>query len=134
MTVHPKCCLIKQHFFIGICHILTTAQNQNATLMVRYVMSFTVPQDRQQSAQKIIDHYFDELYKHGPGGMRSQCYADYNNACNFIHIKSFKKESVANHHFKSGTFREYVEQLSSLCGSQPSFSRLQQQQTFESIY
>lgn len=102
--------------------------------MVRYVMSFTVPQGRQQSAQKIIDHYFDALYKHGPGGMRSQCYADYNDACQFIHIKSFKRESVANQHFKSGTFRDYVEQLASLCGNRPSFSRLQQQQTFESIY
>lgn len=43
-----------------------------------------------------------------PVGMRSQCYADYDNASNFVHIKSFKRESVANHHFKSGTFREYV--------------------------
>jgi quinol monooxygenase YgiN len=102
--------------------------------MVRYVMSFSVPPGRQQSAQKVIDLYFDALYKHGPGGMRSQCYADYDNTCNFVHIKSFKRESVANHHFKSGTFREYVEQLASLCGSKPSFSRLQQQQTFESIY
>jgi hypothetical protein len=97
-------------------------------------MSFSVPQDRQQSAQKIIDLYFDALYKHGPGGMRSQCYADYHNACNFVHIKSFKRESVANHHFKSGTFQEYVQQLASLCGSIPSFARLEQQQTFESIY
>ncbi len=102
--------------------------------MVRYVMSFTVPPDRQRSAQKVIDQYFDALYKHGPGGMRSQCYADYDNECNFVHIKSFKKESVANQHFKSGTFREYVQQLASLCGRTPSFSRLQQQQTFESIY
>ena len=97
-------------------------------------MSFSVLQGRQQSAQKIIDHYFDALYKHGLGGMRSQCYADYDNACSFIHIKSFKRESVANHHFKSGTFRDYVQQLASLCGNVPSFLRLQQQQTFESIY
>jgi hypothetical protein len=102
--------------------------------MVRYIMSFTVPSDRQQSAQKIIDHYFDELQKHGPGGMRSQCYADYNNATNFVHLKSFKRESVANHHFKSGVFRVYVQQLAALCGIQPTFSRLEQQQTFESIY
>ncbi len=102
--------------------------------MVRYFMSFSVPQDRQQSAQKVIDHYFDALYKHGPGGMRSQCYADYNNECSFVHIKSFKRESVANQHFKSGTFREYLQQLASLSGSTPCFSRLQQQQTFESIY
>lgn len=102
--------------------------------MVRYVMFFTVPQGRQQSAQKVIDLYFNALYKHGPGGMRSQCYAEYNNACNFVHIKSFKRESVANHHFKSGTFKEYVQQLASLSGSTASFSRLEQQQTFESIY
>ena len=102
--------------------------------MIRYVMSFSVPHDRQQSAQKIINLYFDALYKHGPGGMRSQCYADYDNACNFVHIKSFKRESVANHHFKSGTFQEYVGQLASLCVSIPSFARLEQQQTFESIY
>jgi hypothetical protein len=102
--------------------------------MLRYVMSFSVPEGRQQTAQKIIDHYFDALYKNGPGGMRSQCYADYNDECHFVHIKSFKRESVANHHFKSGTFREYVEQLASICGNKPSFARLQQQQTFESIY
>ncbi len=102
--------------------------------MVRYVMSFSVPPGSQQSAQKVIDHYFDALYKHGPGGMRSQCYADYNDACSFIHIKSFKKESIANHHFKSIAFREYMQQLESLCGSIPYFLRLEQQQTFESIY
>ena len=102
--------------------------------MVRYVMSFSVPDGRQKSAQKIIDHYFDALFKHGPGGMRSQYYADYNNECSFVHIKSFKKESVANQHFKSGTFREYIQQLASLCGDMPAFSRLLQQQTFESIY
>ena len=102
--------------------------------MVRYVMSFSVPADRRQSAQKVIDQYFEELQKHGTGGMRSQCYAVYNNASNFVHIKSFKRESIANHHFKSGVFREYVQQLSFLSGSQPTFSKLEQQQTFESIY
>lgn len=102
--------------------------------MVRYIMSFSVPSDRQQAAQKIINHYFDSLQKNGPGGMRSQCYAEYNNASSFIHLKSFKRESVANHHFKSGVFREYVQQLASLCGNNPAFSRLEQQQTFESIY
>jgi len=102
--------------------------------MVRYIMSFTVPEGRRQTAQKIIDHYFDTLYKNGPGGMRSQCYAENNDDCNFVHIKSFKKEAVANHHFKSATFREYIQQLGSLCGNMPAFSRLHQQQTFESIY
>lgn len=102
--------------------------------MLRYVMTFSVPEGRQDDAQKIIDNYFDKLYKQGPGGMRSQCYADYNDDCHFVHIKSFKRESIANQHFKSGTFREYVNQLSLICGSTPSFARLQQQQTFESIY
>jgi hypothetical protein len=97
-------------------------------------MSFSVPSDRRQAAQKVIDQYFEELQKHGPGGMRSQGYAVYNSASNFVHIKSFKRESIANHHFKSGVFRQYVQQLSFLCGSQPTFSRLEQQQTFESIY
>jgi len=97
-------------------------------------MSFKVPSGLQQTAQKVIDQYFEALHKHGPGGMRSQCYADYNNACYFVHIKSFKRESVANHHFRSGTFQEYLQQLATLCGDMPSFSRLEQQQTFESIY
>lgn len=102
--------------------------------MVRYVMTFNVLEEMQQTAQKIIDHYFEALHHHGPGGMRSQCYSEYNNSCSFIHIKSFKRESVANHHFKSGTFREYVQQLASLTGKIPSFLRLEQEHTFESIY
>jgi quinol monooxygenase YgiN len=97
-------------------------------------MSFSVPEGREQTAQKIIDEYFNALQKHGPGGMRSQCYADYDKDGNFVHIKSFKKESVANHHFRSSVFRDYIQQLALLCGDTPSFSRLQQQQTFESIY
>lgn len=59
--------------------------------MVRYIMSFSVPEGREQSAQKIIDGYFNALQKHGPGGMRSQCYADYDEYGKFVHIKSFKK-------------------------------------------
>ena len=102
--------------------------------MVRYIMSFSVPEGREQTAQKVIDSYFNALQKQGPGGMRSQCYADYDKDGIFVHIKSFKKESVANHHFKSFVFREYIQQLATLCGNRPSFSRLQQKQTFESIY
>jgi quinol monooxygenase YgiN len=97
-------------------------------------MSFSVPEGREQTAQKIIDNYFNALQKHGPGGMRSQCYADHDKDGNFVHIKSFKKESVAHHHFKSFVFRDYIQQLGTLCGDTPGFSRLQQQQTFESIY
>ncbi len=102
--------------------------------MIRYIMSFAVPNGRQQTAQKVIDHYFDALSKHGPGGMRSQCYSVNDNECRFVHIKSFKKESVANQHFRSPGFREYIQQLTALCGIPPSFSRLQPEQTFESIY
>jgi quinol monooxygenase YgiN len=97
-------------------------------------MSFSVPESREEIAQKVISHYFDALHKQGPGGMRSQCYADYDMEGKFVHIKSFKKESVANHHFRSAAFREYIQKLADLCGSQPSFSRLQQWETFESIY
>jgi quinol monooxygenase YgiN len=102
--------------------------------MVRYIMSFSVPEGREQTAQKVIDGYFQALQKHGPGGMRSQCYAKYDRDGNFVHIKSFKKESVANHHFRSAVFMEYIQQLATLCGNTPVFSRLHQQQTFESIY
>ena len=102
--------------------------------MVRYFMSFSVPEGREQTAQKIINGYFNALQKQGPGGMRSQCYADHDKDGIFVHIKSFKKESVANHHFRSAVFRDYIEQLATLCGIKPGFSRLQQQQTFESIY
>jgi len=97
-------------------------------------MSFTVPDGQHQSAQKIIDQYFQSLHRQGPAGMRSQCYADNNDDCSFVHLKSFKRESIANHHFKSALFREYIARLESLCGDRPSFFKLQQQQTFESIY
>ena len=59
--------------------------------MVRYIMSFSVPEGRQDAAQKVIDAYFRALSEHGPGGMRSQCYANNDNDCNFVHIKSFKE-------------------------------------------
>lgn len=102
--------------------------------MVRYIMSFSVPQDKKESAKKIIGNYFDALLRHGPGGMRSQCYADNDNECSFVHIKSFIKESVANQHFRSPAFREYIQGLTGICENAPGFMRLQQQKTFESIY
>lgn len=102
--------------------------------MIRYIMSFSVPEGKQQAAQKAIDSYFNDLYKHGPGGMRSQCYSDNDDECIFVHLKSFKKEAVANQHFKSLPFKEYIRELSALCDSYPAFSRLQQENTFESIY
>ena len=102
--------------------------------MVRYSMSFAVPSGQQKIAQRMIDEYFDDLSRHGPGGMRSQCYATAEDDCRFVHIKSFKKESVANQHFRSPGFKTYLSRLALLCGQTPGFSRLQQQQTFESIY
>lgn len=102
--------------------------------MIRYIISFTVLQGRQPAAEKIITAYFERLQKHGPGGMRSQCYVDYDNALQYVQITSFKRESAANHHFRSQPFREYIEQLSAVCDSPPVLQRLERQQTFESIY
>jgi len=102
--------------------------------MLRYIMSFSVMQGRQQLARKIIDKYFAQLHKQGPGGMRSQCYFTNDNECHFVHIKSFKRESAANHHFRTQHFREYIEQLSAICEGPLFFSKLERQQMFESIY
>jgi quinol monooxygenase YgiN len=130
-----------QHFANCSCPTHTGCANQRSNtsnktvcFMVRYIMSFSVPQGRQRSAQKVIDDYFEALNQHGPGGMRSQCYATNDDDCQFVHIKSFKRESVANQHFRSSTFRDYQRQLETICGNLPAFSRLMQQQTFESIY
>ncbi|MFZ9386631.1 MAG: antibiotic biosynthesis monooxygenase [Chitinophagaceae bacterium] len=102
--------------------------------MVRYIMSFTVSPERHRHALEVIDRYFEALQRNGPGGMRSQCYANHDDDCSFVHIKSFRKESVAHHHFRSSHFREYADRLAALCGKRPAFSQLTQQQTFESIY
>lgn len=102
--------------------------------MVRYIMSFAVPEGRQHNAQQVIEDYFDTLIQQGPGGMRSQCYATLEDGCSFVHIKSFRKESVANKHFKSAAFLSYINRLATICNVVPGFSRLRQQQTFESIY
>lgn len=97
-------------------------------------MSFHIPESQWGKAEKIINSYFDALEKNGPGGMRSQCYEANNGDNNFVHIKSFKKEAVANHHFRSAIFREYLQKLTAISGKDISFSKLYQQQTFESIY
>ena len=102
--------------------------------MVRYIMSFSVPAGMQEKAQQIIDEYFEALEKEGPGGMRSQCYASDNDDCSFVHIKSFRKESVANHHFRSAILKNYQQKIDALSGELPRFSRLMQQKSFESIY
>jgi hypothetical protein len=102
--------------------------------MVRYIMSFTVAAGMQEKAQQIIDEYFESLEKEGPGGMRSQCYASNNDDCSFVHIKSFRKESTANQHFRSAALKEYLEKISQLSGEKSMFMRLMQQKSFESIY
>ena len=63
-----------QRFKNHECHTITGCVTKTVCVMVRYIMSFTVPPGRQVDAQRIIDDYFEELYQHGPGGMRSQCY------------------------------------------------------------
>ena len=102
--------------------------------MQRYIMSFSVPKEQQLAVEKLIHIYFNALHKQGPAGMRSQCYATDEKDCSYVHIKAFKKESVANQHFRSAIFQEYIRQLTTVCDQRPAFSRLQQQETFESIY
>jgi hypothetical protein len=91
-------------------------------------MSFSVPEGREQTAQKVINGYFNALQKHGPGGMRSQCYADHDKDGNFVHIKSFQKRISSQSSFPVGCLQGIHEQLATLCGIKPCFSRLQQQQ------
>jgi len=97
-------------------------------------MSFTVPAGMQDKAQQVIDDYFESLEKEGPGGMRSQCYASNNDDRNFVHIKSFRKESTANQHFRSAVLKDYLQKIAEICGDRPMFTRLMQQKSFESIY
>ena len=97
-------------------------------------MTFSVNKDQERTAKNIIDNYFDALQKYGPGGMRSQCYSDDDNENNFVHIKSFTKESVARQHFRSPIFSDYINNLSAICDNKPVFSKLFQEKTFESIY
>ena len=97
-------------------------------------MSFHIPESQLRTATKIINSYFDALQKSGPAGMRSQCYEANSEENNFVHIKSFKKEAIANNHFKSAIFKEYLQKLTAISGKDVYFSKLYQQQTFESIY
>jgi hypothetical protein len=97
-------------------------------------MSFSVSDSDRQTTKAIISQYFDDLQRTGPAGMRSQCYSCWDDQCLFVHIKSFKKESVANHHFRSSIFKDYMEKLGSISGTGLTFSRLEQQKSFESIY
>lgn len=97
-------------------------------------MSFSVSDTDRQTTRAVISQYFSDLQKTGPAGMRSQCYSCIDDHSQFIHIKSFRKESVAHHHFRSAVFKGYIEKLAALCGKGLFFSRLEQQKSFESIY
>ena len=102
--------------------------------MVRYIMSFTVAENSLNDVQKIIEKYFHDLELEGPSGMRSQCYSTIDNECRFVLIKSFRKEPAAKKHFNSDCFRRYLNELKKFCQGQLGFSRLEQVETFESIY
>jgi quinol monooxygenase YgiN len=97
-------------------------------------MSFSVAENSLHAVQKIIEKYFHALESEGPSGMRSQCYSASDDECQFIHIKSFRKEPAAKKHFNSACFQHYLEELKKICQRQLSFLRLDQVETFESIY
>jgi hypothetical protein len=102
--------------------------------MVRYILSFTVPEENLPSAQKIINRYFDELDKSGPGGMRSFCYCSEEDSNNFIQINSYRKESVANKDMRSNYTVKLVNELQAICNQPLSFNKVATFDAFESIY
>ena len=102
--------------------------------MVRYILSFKVPDDKQTDAQKIINRYFDELSKTGPGGMRSFCYRSEEEDGCFIHINTYRKESVANKDLRSPYTSSFVNDLKQICSGPVSFNKMETFDSFESIY
>ena len=102
--------------------------------MVRYILSFIVPDEKISDAQKIINRYFDELSKTGPGGMRSFCYCSEEDSNHFVQINSYRKESVANKDLRSDYTTNFVKELKSLCNQPLSFSKMETFDSFESIY
>jgi hypothetical protein len=102
--------------------------------MVRYVLSFTVPEEKLAAAQKIINQYFDELNICGPGGMRSFCYCSEQNSNSFVQINTYRKESVANKDLRTGYTVNFVKGLGSICNQQLSFNKMATFDAFESIY
>ena len=102
--------------------------------MVRYILSFIVPDDKVIDAQKIIRKYFDELSKTGPGGMRSFCYCCEESDNKFIHINTYRKESVANKDLLTGYTTSFIDQLKSICHQPLSFNKVETFDSFESIY
>jgi hypothetical protein len=102
--------------------------------MVRYILSFTVPEQNLPIAQKIINRYFDELGKSGPGGMRSFCYCSEEDSNSFIQINSYRKESVANKDMRSNYTVRLVNELQAICNQSISFNKVATFDAFESIY
>jgi quinol monooxygenase YgiN len=102
--------------------------------MVRYILSFSVPEGKITDAQKIINRYFDELNKSGPGGMRSFCYCSEEESNSFVQINTYRKESVANKDLRSDYTYSFVTELKNICNQQLSFNKMETFDSFESIY
>lgn len=102
--------------------------------MVRYILSFTVPEEKMSEAQKIINRYFDELSKSGPGGMRSFCYYSETENHRFVQINTYRKESLANKDLRSANTTSLVTDLRTICNEPVSFNRMETFDSFESIY
>lgn len=102
--------------------------------MVRYILSFIVPDEKVFDAQKIINRYFDELSKTGPGGMRSFCYCSEEESNHFVQINSYRKESVANKDLRSDYTTNFVNELKNICNQPLSFNKMETFDSFESIY
>jgi quinol monooxygenase YgiN len=102
--------------------------------MVRYIMSFIVPENKVSDAQKAINRYFDELNKSGPGGMRSFCYCDEEENHRFVQVNTYRKESVANKDLRSPYTMSFVSELKTICEAPVSFNKMETFDSFESIY
>ena len=102
--------------------------------MVRYVLSFTVPEEKLPAAQKIINQYFDELNRSGPGGMRSFCYCSEKESNRFVQINTYRKESIANKDLRTGYTLSFMKELASICSQQLYFNKMETFDAFESIY
>jgi len=102
--------------------------------MVRYILSFSVPEQKIPDAQKIINRHFDELNKSCPGGMRSFCYCSEEESNSFIQINTYRKESVANKDLRSDYTNNFVTGLKNICNKQLAFNKMETFDSFESIY
>jgi hypothetical protein len=102
--------------------------------MVRYVLAFTVPEEKLSVAQKIINQYFDELNKNGPGGMRSFCYCSEKNSNHFVQINTYRKEAVANKDMRTEYTLNLMKELGGVCNQPLYFNKMETFDAFESIY